>query len=65
VIRPSDLSPAERLIEIGEILALAVVRLRGEKSSEIAVSSGESSLDCVLARSGREPSKRRDLHDGK
>jgi hypothetical protein len=42
----------ERLTEIGEILALGLVRLRARKSSQIPADGGECSLDCVGTQSG-------------
>ena len=43
---------AEWIAEIGEILALGLVRLKARKSSETAIPAGESSLDCVAHQSG-------------
>jgi hypothetical protein len=42
----------QRIAEIGEILALGLVRLRARQSSRIAAVSGESPLDCVGHQSG-------------
>ena len=47
----SDL-PRERIAEIGEILALGLVRLRARQSSQTEARTGESSLDCVAYQSG-------------
>ncbi len=44
--------PADRLAEIGEILALGLVRLRARQSSQTEARTGESSLDCVAHQSG-------------
>jgi hypothetical protein len=46
------LSPAERLAEIGEILARGLVRFRARQSSQIAADPGESSLEPVGHQSG-------------
>jgi hypothetical protein len=42
----------ERIAEIGEILALGLVRLRARQSSELARAAGESSLASVATQSG-------------
>jgi hypothetical protein len=51
----SDLSiphaPDPRVAEIGEILALGLVRLRTRESSQIADARGDSSLACVAHQS--------------
>ena len=41
-----------RIAEIGEILALGLVRLRARQSSQMSADAGESSLDCVGHQSG-------------
>jgi hypothetical protein len=50
--QPTLTTPAERLTELGEILALGLVRLRARQSSELAGVAGESSLACVGHPSG-------------
>ena len=47
------LSAADRLAELGEILALALMRLRTRKSSELSRHGGESSLHFTPEQSGR------------
>jgi hypothetical protein len=42
----------ERIAEIGEILALGLVRRRARQSSQIAGDSGEGSLACLAHQSG-------------
>lgn len=42
----------DRIAEIGEILALGLVRLRARQSTELSAAGGESSLDCVGTQSG-------------
>ena len=42
----------ERIAEIGEILALGLMRLLARKSSENSAGSREVSLDCVGGKSG-------------
>ena len=41
-----DLTDDERLAEIGEILAVGLIRLLGRKSSQIACDCRESLVDC-------------------
>jgi hypothetical protein len=45
-------SASDRIAEIGEILAVGLVRLRARQSSQIAAVSGDSSLACVASQSG-------------
>jgi hypothetical protein len=47
-----DSSSNGRVIEIAEILAAGLMRLRARKSSEKAADHGESSLDCAAYQSG-------------
>jgi hypothetical protein len=42
---PRDMTAAERLDEIADILAMGLMRLRARKSSPLSRDSGESSLD--------------------
>lgn len=46
------LSPAERLAEIGEILAAGLIRVRTRQSSELSRPSGESYVDFTAHQSG-------------
>jgi hypothetical protein len=48
---------ADRIAEIGAILALGLLRLRARQSRELSVESGESSLDFVARQSGHENSE--------
>ncbi len=50
-IDPADLSPAERLDEVAEILAAGLMRLNLRKSSHLSATGGESLLDCAGHRS--------------
>jgi len=52
VLHQPDLDTRERIPEIGEILALGLIRLHARKSSQFAVDSGECSLDCLATQSG-------------
>jgi hypothetical protein len=56
-LRPDLMSPAERLVEIVEILAAGVVRLRARQSTSLLPSPGESSLDCAGDQSGHANSE--------
>jgi hypothetical protein len=47
----------ERIAEIGEILALGLVRLRARQSSQTLADGGESSLACVAHQSGHANSE--------
>jgi hypothetical protein len=42
----------EHLVELGELLALGLIRLRARQSSGTSADGGESSLDCVGGQSG-------------
>jgi uncharacterized protein Yka (UPF0111/DUF47 family) len=50
-LRADLMEPAERLDEIAEILAAALMRLKLRKSSHLSAPSGESSLDCAAHQS--------------
>lgn len=61
---PHDcLTAADRIAEIGEILALGLIRLRARKSSQFSDVNGESSLDCVATQSGHSDRNDRDRTD--
>jgi hypothetical protein len=47
-----EVSPADRLAEIAEILALGLMRLRARKSSGLSRHEGESSLHFTPEQSG-------------
>jgi hypothetical protein len=51
-IKPDSLSATERLAEIGDILALGLIRMRAGKSSPFLPQSGEISLDTLARQSG-------------
>jgi hypothetical protein len=46
------LNATDRIAEIGEILALGLIRLRARKSTQLSADRGDSSLDCVADQSG-------------
>jgi hypothetical protein len=45
-LHPEEMTPADRLAEIAEILAAGLVRLRAGQSTPLSRDGGESSLDC-------------------
>lgn len=49
---PDQLTPAERLAELAEILAAGLIRLRAQKSTPLPADCGESLLDCPGRQSG-------------
>ena len=51
-ISPDQMSAAERLDEIADILAAGLIRLRARQSSPLSPDCGESSLDCPAHQSG-------------
>jgi hypothetical protein len=51
----SDGTPDERLVEIGALLATALMRLRYSKSSAFPGAFGESSLHILPDQSGDAP----------
>jgi hypothetical protein len=44
-LNPDQMTPAERLDEIGDLLAAGLIRLRSRKSSSISRDGGENSVD--------------------
>lgn len=42
----------ERIAEIGELLALGVIRLRARQSTSLSARTGESFVDCLPTPSG-------------
>ena len=48
----SHMSDAERLAELGRILAAGFIRMKVSKSSPLSADSGESSVDYVPPKSG-------------
>lgn len=51
-LRPEFMSSAERLDEIGAILAAGLMRLRARQSTRLSPDGKESSLDCASHQSG-------------
>jgi hypothetical protein len=52
-LSPDRMTAAERLAEIGQILAAAVIRIRQQKSSSLSAPNGDSFLDFSSPKSGR------------
>jgi len=58
-ISPAVMAAKERLVEIAEILAAGLMRLRARKSSQISPDFGESSVDFSRHQSGHaDPNSR-------
>lgn len=51
-LAPDDMTVGERLAEIGQILALGLVRLHARKSSPLSPAHGDSFVDLLPDRSG-------------
>jgi hypothetical protein len=49
---PARMTPAERLAELGRLLAAGLIRLNANKSSELSADRGECSVDLEAHQSG-------------
>lgn len=49
---PARLTPAERLAELGRILAAGFIRMKARKSTPLSADGGESSVDLRQPKSG-------------
>ena len=49
---PSLMTPEERLVELGRILAVSLIRMRARQSSPLFADRGESSVDFPAPKSG-------------
>jgi hypothetical protein len=49
---PNRMSPAERLAELGRILAASLIRMKARQSSPLSADRGESHVDFLLPQSG-------------
>ncbi len=56
---PDHLTPSERLAELGQILAAALMRLHARKSSRLSADHGDSFVDFVPDRSGHADTLKR------
>jgi hypothetical protein len=52
-LSPDRMTAAERLAEISQILATALIRIRRQKSSSLSASDGDGLLDFSPPKSGR------------
>ena len=59
-LHPDRMTPAERLDEIADILAVGLMRLRARKSSPLSPDPGESSLDFSPDQSGHARPRERE-----
>jgi hypothetical protein len=57
-MRPFDLPPAQRLAEVAELWAQALIRMRARMSSQKSAELGEIFLDCNARRSGPQADPR-------
>ena len=53
-VNPDRLTPAERLAELGRILAAGLIRMKARQSSPLSADRGESTVDLSGAKSGHE-----------
>lgn len=51
-LKPNQMTPAERLTELGRILADGLIRMKAAESSPLSADGGESSVDYAARRSG-------------
>jgi hypothetical protein len=63
-LHSNQISPAERLDEIGDLLAAAFIRLQHRKSSLLSRDGGESSLDFPVDQRGHPTPVDRRMADG-
>ena len=49
---PNRMTPAERLVELGRILAAGFIRMKASKSSPLSADRGESPVDLSPPQSG-------------
>ncbi len=49
---PARMTPAERLAELGRILAAGLIRMKARQSSSLSADVGESSVDFRSPKSG-------------
>jgi hypothetical protein len=49
---PNRMTPAERLAELGRILAAGLIRMRARKSTPLSADRGEGSVDMSSPKSG-------------
>jgi hypothetical protein len=59
-MKSPDMTAAERLAEVADLLALALIRMRARMSSQKSADVGEIFLDCDAQWSGPESNSRRE-----
>ena len=52
VLDPARMTPAERLAELGRILAAGLIRMKARQSSPLSADCGEGSVDLAHTKSG-------------
>ena len=60
-LKPDKMIPAERLAELGRLLAFALIRMRAGKSSSLSAAQSQRVVDLAPAKSGghrRKPHNR-------
>jgi hypothetical protein len=58
-ISPDQMTAEERIAELGQLLALGLMRLHARKSSRLSADCGDSSVDFVPDRSGHADAPKR------
>jgi hypothetical protein len=56
-VKPDRMSSAERLTELGRILATGLIRMKARQSSPLSADRGESSVDFAARQSGHATRK--------
>ena len=51
-LHPNHMTPAERLAELGRILAAGLIRMKARQSSHLSADRGEGSVDFKAHQSG-------------
>ena len=51
-LHPSRMTPAERLAELGRLLAAGLIRMKARQSSPLSADRGESTVDISAPKSG-------------
>ncbi|MDP2357537.1 MAG: hypothetical protein Q8M31_15960 [Beijerinckiaceae bacterium] len=63
-LHPDLMTPAERIAEIGRLLAAGLIRMQAQKSSTLSAAGGDSSFDILAMKSGRDRRKPRNRVGG-
>jgi hypothetical protein len=58
-LQPDLMTAGERIAELGQLLALGLMRLHARKSSRLSADWGDSSVDFMPDRSGHADAPRR------